>query len=73
VKAAELPPIRIHDLRHTCVTLLLAAGVPVHVVSQRVGHASAKMTLDTYAHYMPSMQKQAVQAIDAIYGGLQAA
>lgn len=47
VKEAELPSsLRLYDLRHTCCTLLLATGVNVKVVSERLGHASAAMTLD---------------------------
>jgi integrase len=42
-----------HDLRHTCATLLLAAGESITRVSQRLGHASVKTTLDYYAHAIP--------------------
>jgi hypothetical protein len=45
-----LPVIRLHDLRHTHATLLLTAREPVHVVSQRLGHASAVVTMTVYAH-----------------------
>ncbi len=58
--AAKLPRVRLYDLRHTHCTLLLGAGVPVHVVSQRLGHASAKMTLDVYANYLPDQHEDAV-------------
>ncbi len=51
-----LPAIRLHDLRHTHATLLLAAGVPVKLVSERLGHATATITLGIYAHVMPGMQ-----------------
>jgi integrase len=43
---AGLPPIRFHDLRHTAAVLMIRQGVPINVVSQVLGHASAKMTLD---------------------------
>jgi integrase len=43
------PAIRLHDLRHTHASVLLTAGVPVHVVSQRLGHTSV-LTLQVYAH-----------------------
>ena len=46
VKRSGLPRIRLHDLRHTHATLLLKAGVPVKVVSERLGHASITITLD---------------------------
>lgn len=51
--------IRLHDMRHTHATLLLAAGVPVKVVSERLGHASVTVTLTIYAHVMPAMGRQA--------------
>lgn len=51
--AAGLPRIRVYDLRHTHASIMLAAGVPVNVVAARLGHASAKMTLDVYAHILP--------------------
>ena len=54
-----LPVIRLHDLRHTHATILLLAGVPVHVVSQRLGHASPTITLSVYAHVMPGNQREA--------------
>jgi integrase len=60
LKVAELPPIRVYDLRHAHATLMLAAGVPVKVVAERLGHASTKLTLDTYAHCLPGMQEDAV-------------
>ena len=59
--------VRFHDLRHTRATQLLAAGHNVKVVQERLGHASAKMTLDVYAHHVPSLQKEAACAIDAMY------
>ena len=63
--AAGLPSIRLYDLRHTHATLLLAAGVPVHVVSKRLGHKSAKMTLDVYSHVLPGQQEEAVSRMEA--------
>jgi integrase len=48
-----LPVIRLHDLRHTHATILLTAREPVHVVSQRLGHASAVVTMTVYAHVQP--------------------
>ncbi|MCW2705580.1 MAG: Integrase [Blastococcus sp.] len=50
----RLPVIRLHDLRHTHTTLLLADGVPVKVVSERLGHASATITLTVYRHLHPT-------------------
>jgi integrase len=55
----DLPPIRLHDLRHSHATILLQAGEPVHVVSQRLGHASVVVTLTVYAHVLPGDQRRA--------------
>ena len=64
LKSTGLPPIRLYDLRHTHATLLLTAGVPVHVVSKRLGHKSAKMTLDVYSHVLPGQQEEAVARLE---------
>jgi hypothetical protein len=58
-----------HDLRHTHATLLLKAGVPVKVVSERLGHASVTVTLEIYQHVMPGMQAEAAAMFAAIVGG----
>ncbi len=60
-----LPDIRLYDLRHTHASLALAAGVAVHVVSARLGHASAKMTLDVYAHVLTGQDEDAVARMEA--------
>lgn len=59
-KKVEVLPIRYHDLRHTQSTLMLLQGIPVKVVSERLGHASIKTTLDTYDHLLPSIQKESI-------------
>lgn len=59
VARTTLPQIRLHDLRHTHATLLLKAGVPVKVVSQRLGHSSPAFTMATYQHVLPGMQAEA--------------
>ena len=51
-----------HDLRHTHATLLLTTRKPVHVVSQRLGHASAVVTTTVYAHVLPGSQREAADA-----------
>lgn len=61
VEKSNLPKIRFHDMRHTHATLMLKMGVPVKVVSERLGHGSIEMTLNTYTHLLPSMQFEAVQ------------
>lgn len=67
------PTIRLHDLRHTHATLLLKAGVPVKVVSERLGHANPMITLSTYAHVMPGMQRQAADTFAALLAPTNAA
>ena len=59
VRASGLRPIRLHDLRHTHATLLLASGVAVKVVSDRLGHSQISLTLDIYAHVLPAMDAAA--------------
>jgi integrase len=56
---SELPRIRLHDLRHTHATILLQAGVPVKVVSERLGHSSPAFTMTVYQHVLPGMQADA--------------
>ena len=63
VRRVEVPVIRLHDLRHTHATLLIDAGVPVKVVSERLGHATAAFTIETYQHVLPSMQTRAVDVV----------
>ncbi|WP_448628661.1 site-specific integrase [Geodermatophilus sp. URMC 64] len=65
----ELPRVRLHDLRHTHATLLLAAGEPVKVVSERLGHASATITLTVYQHVHPGMGRQAADRFAALLRG----
>ncbi len=60
-----LPRIRLHDCRHTAASIMLAAGTPVKVVSEILGHASPAITLSTYAHVLPGMAKEAGAAISA--------
>lgn len=56
-----LPRLRFHDLRHTAATLMIQTGVPIKVVSQRLGHTSIVITLNRYAHILPSHQEEAAQ------------
>jgi integrase len=65
LRVAEAPRVRFHDLRHTHASLLLVQGVHPKVVSERLGHASIVITLDTYSHVMPTMQDDAVREFDA--------
>ena len=69
VQAAGLRRITLHGLRHTHATLLLKAGVPVNVVSQRLGHSDPGFTLRQYAHVLPTMQAEAAAKITAMVDG----
>ena len=53
-----------HTLRHTAATHWIKAGVEIHVVSRRLGHASAAFTMDTYGHMLSGMQRRAAEALD---------
>lgn len=64
-----MPRIRFHDLRHTHATLLLRAGVPVKVVSERLGHASPGFTLNVYQHVLPGMQAEAAEVFERLLQG----
>lgn len=66
LQQARLPRIRFHDLRHTSATLALASGLNVKVISERLGHASAKMTLDVYTRALPTLQREAAAQMEEI-------
>jgi integrase len=63
---AQLPNIRLHDLRHSCATLLLAQGVNPRVVMDTLGHSQVSLTLNTYSHVLPALQRDAAARIDAV-------
>jgi integrase len=65
-KAAGLPKLRFHDLRHSCVSLLGEAQVDVAVVSKMVGHSSVTLTLNTYRHVFEKAKREAANAMDAV-------
>lgn len=70
LKEAKLPAtLRLYDLRHSCATLLLSANEHPKVVSERLGHASVTLTLDTYSHVLPTMQEAASQKLENILFG----
>ena len=66
VKSTGLAPLRFHDLRHTAATLMLLADIHPKIVSERLGHATIAITLDTYSHVLPDMQRDAAEALDAV-------
>jgi integrase len=61
---AGLPDIRVHDLRHSHASLLLASGVNPKLVQERLGHASVTLTLDLYSHTIPSLQEEVARRMD---------
>jgi integrase len=63
---AGVPAIRLHDLRHTCATLALSAGVHPKVVQERLGHSSVNITLDTYSHVVKGLQHDAAEKVAAL-------
>ena len=63
---AGLTEIRFHDLRHTAASIMLNHGIPVIVVSRRLGHARPSITLDVYGHLIPNMDEIAAQRIDEL-------
>lgn len=69
LKVGALPDLRLYDLRHTMATLLLSAGENPKVVSERLGHASIVLTLDTYSHVLPTMQENATNKLENLMFG----
>ncbi len=69
VRRADLPRLRLHDLRHTHATLGLAAGVPAKIMADRLGHSSVLLTLDTYSHVSPALDARAAGLIAGLIAG----
>jgi integrase len=65
---AGLPSVRFHDLRHSAATILLSMGVHPKVVQEILGHSQIAMTLDIYSHVLPSLQQEAVDKLDDLFG-----
>jgi integrase len=66
--AAGLGQTRFHDLRHTCVTLLLDLGVPPHVVRDIVGHSDIEVTMTIYAHVSLDEKRKALRKLGDALG-----
>ena len=62
-RAAGLPRIRLHDVRHSYATAALKAGISAKVISERLGHASVAFTLQTYSHVIPGMDREAAATV----------
>lgn len=67
--AAGLPNTRLHELRHSCATLLLAQGVNSRVVMETLGHSQVSLTLNTYSHVLPALQEDAAAKMNAVLAG----
>jgi integrase len=68
LKDADLPQIRFHDLRHSAATIMLNMGVHPKVVQELLGHNNISITLDTYSHVLPSMQQEAMDKLNNLFG-----
>jgi integrase len=69
LEKAELPQIRLYDLRHTHATLLLIADEHLKVVSERLGHSTIRLTADTYSHVLESMQQGTASKLEVMLYG----
>lgn len=69
LKAAGLPSIPFHGLRHSAATALLSAGVPLRTVADVLGHSTITITADTYAAVVPELRRDAADAMDRALGG----
>lgn len=66
---AGLPRQRFHDLRHACASLLLAQGVHPRVVMEVLGHSQISLTMNTYSHVIPALQREAADRMEALLAG----
>ena len=70
LKTAGLPPMRFHDLRHACASLLLVQGVHPRVVMETLGHSQISLTMNTYSHVLPALQREAADKMEAVLSGV---
>lgn len=66
--AEKLPEIRLHDLRHTSATLLIAEGTDIETVAHRLGHNDPSVTLNVYGHALPAKDKEAADTLARVLG-----
>lgn len=71
LRDADLPDLRFHDLRHTCATLLLAQGTDPRTMMETLGHSQITLTLNTYSHVIPALQREAADKMEAMFGTIQ--
>lgn len=68
LKRAGLPRLTLHDLRHSCATIQLAAGVPLPVIARNLGHSSIRVTADLYAHIVPELERDSARRLSEALG-----
>jgi integrase len=66
VRDTGLPPVTLHGVRHSYATAALAAGEPLKVVSERLGHASTSITANLYQHVLPSMEERTANTVASL-------
>jgi integrase len=71
LKAAGLPHVRLHDLRHTASTLMASEGIPMHMVQAVLGHARSSTTMDIYTHVLDTSFQEVRDKMDAAYDRIQ--
>jgi integrase len=73
VTIPTLPTLSVHELRHTCATLMLRAGIHPKIVSERLGHASVTITMEVYSHAVQTMQRDAADMVGSMLALVPAA
>ena len=73
MERADLPRIRLHDLRHTAASLMLAEGVQARVIMQTLGHSQISITLNTYGHVSQELSRDAADRMESLMGRADAA
>jgi integrase len=64
---ADMPKVRLHDLRHTASTLMASEGIPVHVIQAILGHTTSATTMDVYTHVLPTSYRELIERMDTAY------
>lgn len=68
LRDAGLPRVSFHALRHSYASLLLAQGVHPRIVMEMLGHSQISLTMNTYSHVIPALQREAAEQVDALLG-----
>ena len=62
-----LPDMRVHDLRHSCASLLLAKNVHPRLVMEMLGHSSYTLTMNTYSHVIPALRREVADQMETVF------